>query len=196
MQRNSLRRYLNKIADKYRGGHRTNDYPAGKGIDTPVFVETVNDKWHSKEESHREGEKKYWNRYLILNFLILVATGSAAFFAFLAYCQTKRQADIAYEAFIENDRPIVVINVHGSADAPNFVISNVGSKPAYIEMIQMRIDIGGKVPLTESLMPDECHSELGMLVIKSGDSFSGTCSKKNIIHTAEKSSTECFSIKV
>lgn len=134
---------------------------------------------HSDEPEHRTAEQYNWRRQNALSLLVIIFSGSAAIFTAKTYLETKRQADISYESFVESNRPIIAINIYGIGSVPSFQIVNVGTKPAYIEMVQMRMDFDKKVLMTESRMNEECHSEMGLKLMKPGDIWEGTCNSKS-----------------
>ena len=101
-----------------------------------VKPQSTNEGWHAEERTHHSKERMFWRWTLVLYGLTFAATAAAAWFAFNAFLQTKRQADIAEKTLNEGDRPLIYIHVdqsrHGNDVDASVEISNLGTKPAII----------------------------------------------------------------
>lgn len=136
---------------------QTAQQETGKGNkETVVFKShSTNEGWHPEERTHHRIERVFWGWTTALYALTFVATAAAAWFAYSAFIQAKRQADIAERSLIESDRPLIYIHVdqssYGSEFDASIAISNLGTKPAIIIQSDFWHNDSGIVNYSKSL---------------------------------------------
>jgi hypothetical protein len=141
---------------------------------------------HIDEQQHRVAEEFSWLFSLLLNFLVLIATGSASLYAYKTYKQTRRQADIAQDnlvattrawvkPYVENGDFSVSWDEHGSLNVRAIIGAvNKGTSPALNASVFIKAMVGIDPNKENEALQKACSTNLGdKEIVFSGEENSG-----------------------
>ena len=126
------------------------------GHDQPLRAAPLpspDERQYASDERHKRGERIYWRVTGAASVVATIAAGAAAWFAYGAFTETRRQADTAQEALIAADRPwIKVLGLSAPEveirDGGVFLnarlsVKNIGRSPAQHTHVRARLQADG-----------------------------------------------------
>jgi hypothetical protein len=161
---------LVSLLERYHDGTHLGKEPGQEDHSWRRANKTFIGQSHPTEEQHRSAEQTNWGRQNRINLIIIVLTVIAVEFSYNTFVQTRRQADIAKEAYLASKRAWMDVSVVDDSvefrwdlnDVPTIGAEltgiNQGNSPALEASVSPALVVGLDFFDPKSIVRDKCGS--------------------------------------